>query len=226
MKKPTMTKRAKRILCLGVICVLLAAVSSWYTVVFNDSRFVGPMDLSEYAFRVQDLPMILSGVMLASYLVYLAVLLLRAIVKNGGTEQTAQYTRIINPKLGYLGFLGFLGCLGFWSYHVDKTVFPFVFFLFFGFFGFFYEGRLSNTFVDERFKENRMKAQRTATGISRSIIFLALLLLGQGKLFGNLEYTLIAFVVVVALAMALEQFLGVYLLYHYDNDGQPDESGE
>lgn len=162
----------------------------------------------------------------------LAVLLLRAIVKNGGTEQTAQYTRPISPKLGYLGYLGYLGflgllgCLGFWSYHVDKTVFPFVFFLFFGFFGFFYEGRLSNTFVDERFKENRMKAQRTATGISRSIIFLALLLLGQGKLFGNLEYTLIAFVVVVALAMALEQFLGVYLLYHYDNDGQPDESGE
>jgi len=46
---------------------------------------------------------------------------------------------------------------------------------------------------------------------------------------GNMEYTLIAFVISVALSIALKMFLGMYLLYHYDNDcidGQCDESGE
>lgn len=85
---------------------------------------------------------------------------------------------------------------------------------------------MSNTFIDERYKENRMKAQSTATKTSRNIIFLALLILGQGKLIGNLEYTLIAFVIIVAISIALEMFLSEYLLYHYDNDGQFKESGE
>lgn len=221
-----MKKQTKRILALGALCILLIALSSWYTIVFNDSRFVAPMDLSDYVFRVQDLPMILTGILFAGYIVYLIALLFKSIGANSRREAAAQSTRTVNPKLGFLGLLGFLGFLGFWSYSVDKTIFPFVFFLFFGFFGFFYEGKLSNTFIDERFKENRMKAQRTATGISRNIIFLALLLLGQGKLIGNSEYTLIAFFIIVALSMALEQFLSQYLLYHYDQDEALDESEE
>ena len=46
---------------LGAICALLAAISSWYTIAFNDSRFIVPMDLSNYVFRAQDLPIIISG---------------------------------------------------------------------------------------------------------------------------------------------------------------------
>ena len=136
------------------------------------SRFIAPMDLSEYVFRVQDLPMLISGVFLALYVVYLVVLLLRYIMTNRRRELTLQSTRIINPKLGFLGLLGFAGFLGFWTYSVDKTIFPFVFFLFFGFFGFFYEGKMSNTFIDERYKENKMKAQSVANKTSLSIIFL------------------------------------------------------
>lgn len=49
---------------------------------------------------------------------------------------------------------------------------------------------------------------------------------GQGKLMDNLEYTLIALVIVIALSIALEIFLSEYLLYHYDNDEQFDESEE
>ena len=221
-----MKKRTKLTICLGVICALLVAISSWYTIAFNNSRFIVPMDLSEYVFRVQDLPMIISGVLLALYIVYLVVLLLKSITTNRRWELTLQSTRTINPKLGFLGLFGFLGFLGFWTYSVDKTIFPFVFFIFFGFFGFFYEGKMSNTFIDERYKENRMKAQSAATKTSRNIIFLALLILGQGKLIGNLEYTLIAFVIIVAISIALEMFLSEYLLYHYDNDGQFKESGE
>lgn len=85
---------------------------------------------------------------------------------------------------------------------------------------------MSNTLIDERYKENKMKAQSVANRTSLSIIFLAILILGQGKLMDNLEYTLIALVIVIALSIALEIFLSEYLLYHYDNDEQFDESEE
>ena len=48
-----MKKRTKLTICLGVICALLVAISSWYTIAFNNSRFIVPMDLSEYVFRVR-----------------------------------------------------------------------------------------------------------------------------------------------------------------------------
>lgn len=201
-----MKKRTKLTICLGVICALLVAISSWYTIAFNNSRFIVPMDLSEYVFRVQDLPMIISGVLLTLYIVNIVVLFLESIKINRRRELTLQSTRTINPKLGFLGLLGFAG--------------------FFGFFGFFYEGKMSNTLIDERYKENKMKAQSVANTTSLSIIFLAILILGQGKLMDNLEYTLIALVIVIALSIALEIFLSEYLLYHYDNDEQFDESEE
>ena len=56
--------------------------------------------------------------------------------------------------------------------------------------------------------------------------FFAILILGQGRLMGCLEYTLIALVIVIALSIALELFLSAYLLYHYDHDEPFDESEE
>lgn len=47
-----MKNKTKRTVILGVICALLAAAASWYTITFNDQRFIAPMDLSEYVFRV------------------------------------------------------------------------------------------------------------------------------------------------------------------------------
>lgn len=128
--------------------------------------------------------------------------------------------------MGFLGFIGFTGFLGFWTYSVDKTIFPFTFFMFFGFFGFFYEGKMSHTFMDERYKENKLKAHAKANKTALAIIFLALLILGQGKFLGNLEYTLIALIIVIALSIALEVFLSEYLLYRYDHDEPFDESEE
>ena len=104
--------------------------------------------------------------------------------------------------------------------------FPLRVFVFFGFFGFFYEGKMSNTLLDERYKENKMRAQSTANKTALSIIFFAILILGQGRLMGCLEYTLIALVIVTALSIALELFLSEYLLYHYDHDEPFDESEE
>ena len=75
-------------------------------------------------------------------------------------------------------------------------------------------------------KENKIKAHMTANKIALAIIFVSILFLGQGKLIGNLEYTLIALIIVVALSIALEMFLSEYLLYRYDHDEQFDESEE
>lgn len=221
-----MKKRTKLTICLGVICALLVAISSWYTMAYNNSRFIAPMDLSEYVFRAQDLPMIISGVFFALYVVYLVVLLLRYIMTNRRRELTLQSTRIINPKLGFLGLLGFAGFLGFWTYSVDKTIFPFVFFLFFGFFGFFYEGKMSNTFMDERYKENSYKAQLIANRVALIIIFFATILLVQGRFLGKLDYTLIALVIIISCAFAIDIFLSEYLLYRYDHETLLDESEE
>lgn len=69
-----------------------------------------------------------------------------------------------------MGLLGFLGLLGFWVYPQTGEVFPFAFFLFFGFFGFFFEGKMSHTLMDERYTENRAKAQLTAAKTALSII--------------------------------------------------------
>lgn len=218
--------RKKLTIIFGVICTLFIAVSSWYTITYNESRILKPMNWSDYVFRTQDLPMISSVILFILYLLYLVMPMRTAILPDRRREAASQSARTVNPKLGLLGLSGFAGFLGFWTYRMDKSIFPFVFFMFFGFFGFFYEGKMSNTFIDERYKENKMKAQSVANKTSLSIIFLAILILGQGKLMDSLEYTLIAFVIVVALSLALEIFLSEYLLYHYDNDEQFDESEE
>lgn len=218
--------KGKITVILGVIVVLLLALSSWYSIVFNDWRLVEPMDFSAYQFLAKDLPMLASLFLFILYVLYLFALLIGAIAANRRRGKTAKTTRELNPKLGLLGFAGFLGFLGFWSYSRFHEVYPFLFFVFFGFFGFFYEGRMSNTLMDERFEENRVRAELTAHRVARVIIFLTLLLVGRGALMGSLEYTLIALVILISLAFALELFLGEYLLYRYDHGGRLDDGGE
>lgn len=208
----------------GIIVLILVAVSSWYTVNYDEARFIVPMDFSTYSWRPQDLPMIISGIILTLYFVCLAVLLIWAAAVQRGNANAKSSSRKINPKLGFLGLLGFLGFLGFWTYSIDKTIFPFIFFIFFGFFGFFYEGKMSNTFMDERYKENKMQAHLVANKVALTIIFIATLVLGQGKLVGNTENTFIAYVIIISLTIALNLFLSEYLLYHYDYDDPADES--
>ena len=219
-------KKDVALIIAGVVCIVLLLVSSWYSITFNDSRLVVPMNFSEYTFCMKDLPMICSVSLFCLYIFYSCVLLIKGIIKNNKSQFSNQYTRKINPKLGYLGFLGLIGFLGFWSYGIDKTIFPFIFFMFFGFFGFFYEGKMSGTLMDEMYKENKLKASAKANKISLGIIFLSLIILGQGRIMVNLDFTLIAFVIVVALAIALEIFLNQYLLYRYDHSEQIEESEE
>lgn len=207
----------------GIFCVLSILISSWYAITFNDSRLVVPMDSKDYVFDIKDLPMIISVSITLVYLIALFVIFFIHVRKKQRQVQKTGITRNINPKLGCLGVLGFLGFAGFWTYAVNGTIFPFVYFLFFGFFGFYYEGKMSGTFMDERFRENSVRAQLNAYRITFGVMLIALVILCQGKLFGNLEYTLIAAIITLSLALALGIFLSEYLLYRYDHDDQVEE---
>lgn len=161
------------------------------------------MDLSNYVFRAQDLPIIISGTLLALYIVYLAVLFFKSTSANKRRGSTSRSTRAVNPKLGFLGLFGFAGFLGFWTYRVDQTIFPFVFCVF-GFSDFSMR-KMSNAPIDERYKESKMRAQSWWTKTALSI-FLQYWFWDE-RLMGCLEYTLIALVIVIALSIALELFL-------------------
>ncbi len=212
------------LMILGLICILIDIAASWYSVMYNEGRIVMPMDYSAYVFRIQDLPMIASMLLTWIYVLYLFILLVKAIIKNNRRDRRASTSRKMNPKLGFLGFLGCLGFLGFWNYGFNKNMSAFVFFAFFGFFGFFFEGKMSNTFRDERYKENKVKAQLASMEIVMSILFILTLLLGLGDLMGNPEYTLIAVRIILSLTIGLYLLLSEYLLYRYDHDDEIVES--
>lgn len=211
---------------LGVAAVVLFAAASWYSIVFNDWRWVAPMDFEAYQFVSRDLPMLGAIVLLNLYIFYLGVLLVWAIIANKRRLAESKTTRKLNPKLGLLGFAGLFGCLGFWTYGAFHQVYPFIFFSFFGFFGFFYEGRMSDTLMDERFVENKIRAEAAAHRVTQVIILLILLLVSRGAMFGSLEYTLIAVLIVLSLTFALDLFLSEYLLYRYDHGGQLEDGRE
>ena len=210
----------------GIFCIAAMVLSTWYAVTVNDSRLVVPMDFGSYSFIPQDLPMLLSVSLFGLYALALCFLLVRSIRKNKRDTTRTNRSRRVHPRLGFLGLLGFLGFAGFWAYPATGDVSPFLFFLFFGFFGFFYEGKMSGTLMDERFRENAARAQLITYRTTFSITLLALLILCQGKLLGSLEYTLIATIIVLSLTLALGIFLPEYLLYCYDHDDRIEEGEE
>lgn len=211
-------KKKKFLLLGGLTCLLLCLLSSWYSVRFNEARLVGPMDFSTYVFRPQDLPMLLS---IGITCIYIFVLFISLFLTKRRLQ--VNKTRPVSPKLGYLGFLGFMGFLGFWSYYTKRSISPFVFFLFFGFFGFYYEGKMSGTYMDERFQQNAIRAQLISCKTVVSILFVSLLVLSIWNPFSSLDYTLIALVIVLSLTLAFGLFLNEYLLYRFDHDDQIEE---
>lgn len=138
------------------------------------------------------------------------------------SDRERTHTRRINPKLGLLGFLGFLGFMGFLPYILDVEFFTitpifFFFFAFFGFFGFYYEGKMSDTLIDERFVANMHRATAIANKISLVLIFgvsifsIALLNLSTFAMLSVLA-------TVIGIAFGLSVFLSQYLLYKYENE--------
>ena len=133
-------------------------------------------------------------------------------------ERSAQTTRKLNPRLGWLGLLGFLGFLGIWSYRAEREVFPFLFFGFFGFFGFFFEGKMSNILMDERFLENRKNAQLLAYRTGFSLTAMALIASSWGWLFPSNDGKLLFLTIALSLIYGLVVFLCEYLLYRFDHE--------
>ncbi len=199
----------------GVLCAALTGAAVWYDLTYNGGKLVYPMH--SYAFAPADIPMLLAIALDVLYVLYLAFLLVRGIrVQKERAAKTGR-TRRLSPKLGFLGFCGFLGFAGFWTYGALGDLSGFIFFAFFGFFGFFFEGKMSNTLMDERYKENAARAERKALRIGFGIIFFLLIFAGQA---GRLTAELVAPILIagIALAVALTIFLSEYLLYRYDYD--------
>jgi hypothetical protein len=145
----------------------------------------------------------------------------------------ARYTRKIDPRLGLIGFCGFFGFFGFVTCLAEHIFFPFVFFSFFGFFGLYYEGKMSSTLMDERFLENKLRADRKAYTICFYISFVSLMLTTTtepawawiGGIMGlsASEMKLMFLTIALALGFGLAAFLSQYLLYFYDHE-ECDES--
>lgn len=197
------------------VCALLTTAAVWCDLTFNDGRLVYPMD--SYAFQPTDIPMIAALVLDFLFALYLMVQLVKSIIAQKNQVRETNRTRRLSPKFGLLGFFGFLGFAGFWSYGTFGDATPFAFFLFFGFFGFIFEGKMSNTLMDERFQENAVRAELRAYRAGFIIILLLLVIAGQGSRF-SAEVTAPVMIGGTALAIALTMFLSEYLLYRYDHD--------
>ena len=80
--------------------------------------------------------------------------------------------------------------------------------------------------MDERFLENVARMQFNTYKLTFGITLIALIIRCHGKLFGSMEYILIAAIIVLFLILAPGIFLPKYLLYRYDHDDQMEESGK
>lgn len=135
------------------------------------------------------------------------------------------HTRRINPKLGLLGLLGILGFSGFLPdalmvfnprSALTAPIF-FFFFGFFGFFGFYYEGKLSNTLIDERFVANSHRATALANRASLLLIFFASIFV-MTIIRIHPYHMLGIFIAIIGLAFGLAFFLQSYLLYRFETE--------
>lgn len=137
--------------------------------------------------------------------------------RSMGNGKESNRTRKISPLFGLLGILGLTGFLGPVGFRLlDQTVAFYIFFAFFGFFSFYFEGKMSNTLMDERFLENKVKAESIANNVFVIIIFFMLFFVGQQRFMMSADAKLIFVVIVCALALSVNMNLRTGLLYYFD----------
>lgn len=124
--------------------------------------------------------------------------------------------------LGILGLLGFMGLAGFIPKVfnlVDVLNAPsfFFFFAFFGFFGFYYEGKMSNTLIDERFQANKYCAEAIANKVSSTLVFVFSIITMSVLRLSTYDM-LSVLIAAIGLSFGLSLFLQQYLLYRFENE--------
>lgn len=124
-----------------------------------------------------------------------------------------QYTRKVSPLLCILGVLGVVGPI---AYYFTGETYTLGFMLFFGFFSFFFEGKMSNQLIDERFKENSMKASSIAFKTGLVMIFLSLLISIQYLESISLKLAYHFLVGAASLTWGITLTLQQYLVYKFD----------
>lgn len=209
-------KKIKNLILLGIGCMVVLALAVFHSVVYNESRLVEPTDVSEYVFRMKDLPMWIALFLVIFYVLYLVAVLFKVVWRNKTVEKNR--TRNIHPMLGLCGFAGFLGFLGFWTYWRFGIIYPCFAFVFFGFFGFYFEGKLSDTLKDELYEENEKRAELKAYKIGFILLFLTIWLIGGGILAWNLEWCAIFMLSSMSLIYGIVLFLSKYFLYRFETE--------
>ncbi|WP_343210537.1 DUF3796 domain-containing protein [Anaerolentibacter hominis] len=198
-----------------IVLIVLELAACAYDVIYNESRIVKPLDLASYQFRAGDLPLMVMTVLLVLYVIIQAIRYFAENLKKGKVQE-ANRTRTVSPRFGWFGFFGLIGFLGIPAYITQQQVWPFFFFIFFGFFGFFYEGKLSSTLIDERFKEEQMRAQLTSYRLGFTLLWIVTWFTGVMGDRLRTDYVALIFTVASSLIIALVLFLNNYLLYKYD----------
>ncbi|MBP3870512.1 MAG: DUF3796 domain-containing protein [Faecalicoccus sp.] len=210
-------KKNRFLLFAGIVCGCLLAISTWYSISFNESRFVKKMDFSSYSFRIQDLPIIIALIVFIFYLLVLIYTIIKTALRVRRDEKKSNYTRRINKNFGFFGFFGLFGFLGIWTFREFGVIYPFLFFSFFGLFGLFYEGKMSNTLMDEMYIANKAKAESLAYKIGFNFMFIiAVALCYINSFVTDTEVLLALLSISISLDLALSVFLSKYLLYRYD----------
>lgn len=223
-----MTKFQKKILpTIILISFVLLIIGFIHSAIFNDYRFIKPLDLDLYEFNAKDLFVLIPAVFffplaIFSCIFYGIVVFKYFIVNSENNISSGKYTTTINKKLGLLGLLGLLGFTGFIPFHeilglplAFDTSFLFGFFSLFGLFSFYFQGKYSNILIDERFLYNKMKADSLTYKSALFFIFVVTLLILSRFSF---DITVTLLIITISLAVAMTFILKSYLLYHFDSE--------
>ena len=62
---------------IGIVLLILIILGVIYSIIFNESRWVTEMRLNEYIFSIKDIPMLIIGLLIAIYAIYIAVVCIR-----------------------------------------------------------------------------------------------------------------------------------------------------
>ncbi|MFV0518764.1 MAG: DUF3796 domain-containing protein [Lachnospirales bacterium] len=128
------------------------------------------------------------------------------------------HTMTLNPKLGIMGFLGFIGFISFIPEINGQEKNTFLFFIFFGFFSFYYIGKMSNTFIDERFEKNKYRADAISLRVGFLSIIMVFILIMTVLKIKDSETILNILMATISFSFGIVIFLQSYLLYRFENE--------